>query len=154
MTLLLLPLGLVACGTDDDGGGGGGGVEIADTPLAGTIAGVPWTFVTGDTDAYLSQEDYFTSLYAESFTPCGFSPTSTNHLIARLPMTPGEYPFSLSGNNMTFAIAPSDNLVTFNGKFVIDEVTATTITGGLYGRYNAANEVNGRFTVTICPPTQ
>jgi hypothetical protein len=154
-TLLILSLGLAACGTDDDNGGGGGGVEIVDTPLAGTVGGAPWTFVTGDTDAFLSEgePDYFTSLYASTFTPCGFSPTSENHLIVQLPMAPGEYAFSLSGNNMTFAIAPSDNLVTFNGKIVIDEVTATTVTGGLYGRYNSANEVNGRFTATICPPT-
>jgi hypothetical protein len=152
-SLALVSLTLTACTDDDGGGGGGGGVTIVDTPLAGTVGGAPWTFATGETDAFLSQgePDYFTSLYAESFTPCGFSPTSTNHLIVQLPMVPGEYPFSLSGGNMTFAIAPSDNLISFNGKIVIDEVTATTVTGGLYGRYNSANEVNGRFTATICP---
>jgi hypothetical protein len=152
MTLLLLAV-FTACAGDDDSGGGGGGVEILETPLAGMVGGAPWTFTTGETDAFLSEgePDYFTSLYAESFTPCGFSPTSTNHLIVQLPMVPGEYPFSLSGSNMTFAIAPSDNLVSFNGKIVIDTVTATTVTGGLYGRYDSANEVNGRFTATICP---
>jgi hypothetical protein len=152
-TLAALAVALTACAGDDDGGGGGG-VEILDTPLAGMVAGQPWTFVAGDTDAYLSEgePDYFTSLYAETFTACSFSPASSNHLIVQLPRVPGEYPFSINGGNMTFAIAPSDNLVTFNGKIVIDEVTATTVTGGLYGRYNTANEVNGRFTATICPP--
>ena len=110
--------------------------------------------VSGETDAFLSEgdPDFFTDLYAESRTACGFSSSSTNHLIVRIPMVPGEYPFSLSGHNMTFAIAPSSNLIAFNGKVVVDEVTATTVTGGLYGRYNEANEVNGTFTATICPP--
>jgi hypothetical protein len=153
-TLLLLSVALAACAGDDDSGGGGGDVTILDTPLAGTVAGEPWTFVSGDTNAFLSEgdPDFFTDLYAEAVTACGFSPASTNHLIVRVPMVAGEYPFSISGHNMTFAIAPSDNYVTFTGKVVVDEVTATTVTGGLYGRYNSANEVNGRFSATICPP--
>jgi hypothetical protein len=153
-SLLLLSIALTACGTDDDDGGGGG-VEIVDTPLAGTVGGQSWTFVAGDTDAFLSEgeDDYFTSLYGETISACGFAQTGTNHLILRVPMVPGEYPFSLSGHNMTFAIAPSDNLVTLDGKVVVDAVTATSVTGGIYGRYDSANEVNGRFTATICPPT-
>lgn len=53
--------------------------------------------------------------------------------------------------NMTFVVGDSDNLIATNGRIVVDEVTATTVKGGLVASYDGSNEVNGRFEVTICP---
>lgn len=148
---LLLSLGsLSACATDGDGGGVT--EDIADSQLAGTVGGQTWSFAAGHTSAFLSEgePDFFASLYPMTFTACGFSEPSGNHLIVAIPKTPGEYDMGLQ-RNMTFVVGESDNLVSFNGKIVVDEVTATSVKGGLVGTYDNSNEVNGRFEVTICP---
>jgi hypothetical protein len=36
----------------------------------------------------------------------------------------------------------------------IDSITTDTITGGVHARYDGDNEVDGTFSLTICPPTQ
>ena len=149
ITLLLSFGSLAACTTDE---GGGGSADIADSQLAGTVGGQTWQFAAGHTSALLSEgePDFFASLYPMTFTACGFSEPSGNHLIVSIPKTPGEYEMGLS-RNMTFVVCESDNLVAFNGKIVVDEVTATSVKGGLVGSYDSSNEVSGRFEVTICP---
>ncbi len=128
-----------------------GGEDIVSTPLAGQVDGQPWTFVAGHTSAFLSEgeDDFFATLYASSFTPCGFSEPGGNHLIVSIPKTPGDYDMGF-GRNMTFVVGDSDNLVTLDGRIVVDSVTDTKVTGGLYGSYSGDNEVNGRFEITIC----
>jgi hypothetical protein len=125
--------------------------DIVDTQLAGTVAGQAWTFQAGHTSAFLSEgeDDFFASLYPMAFTACGFSEPSGAHLIVSIPKQPGDYEMG-SNLNMTFVTADSDNLVTFDGRIIVDEVTATHVTGGLFGSYDGDNEVNGRFDVTIC----
>lgn len=144
---LLLSLSLVGCATDD-----GGSMTIAETQLAGTVGGQTWTFAAGHTNAFLSEgePDFFASLYPTTFTACGFSEPSGDHLIVAIPKTPGEYEMGLS-RNMTFVVGESENLIAFDGKIVVDEVTATSVKGGLVGSYDDANEVTGRFDITICP---
>jgi hypothetical protein len=143
--VLALGLGLAACGTDYD---------IPTTTLAGKIDGQPWTFVAGHTDAFLSdgENDFFAELYPASFTACGFATPPGNHLIVAVPKTPGDYDFSTS-LNMTFVVEPADNLVTFDGRIVVDEVTPTLVRGGLHGVYNGDNEVSGQFELTVCVQT-
>ena len=70
--------------------------------------------------------------------------------IVGIPKTPGEYEMSLQ-RNMTFVVGDSQNLIATKGRIVVDEVTATSVKGGLVGTYDGQNEVNGRFEVTICP---
>jgi hypothetical protein len=135
-----------ACGTDD------GTAALNETTMTGKVGGQTWTFAAGHTSAFLSEgePDFFASLYPMAFTACGFSEPSGNHLIIALPKTPGEYEMSLS-RNMTFVVGDSTNLIATNGKIFVDEVTATTVKGGLVAKYDGENEVNGRFEVTICP---
>jgi hypothetical protein len=144
LALVVLALALGACGTDYD---------IADTTLAGTVGGEPWTFVAGHTDAFLSDgdDDFFAELYPAAFTPCSFGAPSGNYLIVSVPKATGDYDFDLS-RNMTFVVEPSDNLVTFEGRIVVDEVTETLVRGGLHGAFNGDNEVSGRFELTVCAP--
>jgi hypothetical protein len=144
MKKLLLCTLLTACAADS------GSADLKDTPLAGTVGGKTWTFVAGDTDAFLSKDepDFFATLYPATFTACGFSQPAGDHLILSIPKTPGEYPMSLS-RNMTFVVG-DDNKIAIDGTIVVDEVTATSIKGGLVGTFDSANTVNGRFEIPIC----
>jgi hypothetical protein len=72
------------------------------------------------------------------------------HLIVAIPKAPGEYEMSLQ-RNMTFVVGDSNNLIATKGRIVVDEVTTTTVQGGLVAEYDGSNQVNGRFEVTICP---
>ena len=140
---LLIP---AACGTSSPD------VTIGSTPLAGKVEGTAWTFKAGATDSFLSDaKGFFTDFYASSFTACTGQPPSGPSLIVNLPKQPGSYPMSLS-QNMTFTDGMSDNKIATEGTIRIDTVTATQITGGLHGIYDGNNEVNGTFTVTVCPP--
>lgn len=143
---LTLSLGLVGCGTDDDGGS----MTIEETPLAGKIGGADWTFVAGHTSAFLSEgeDSFFTSMYPEQFTACGFSEPGGDHIIVGIPKEVGEYPMSLS-RNMTFVVG-EENLIGINGKIRVDEVTADKVKGGLVGSFDGDNQVSGTFEVTIC----
>ena len=142
--LLLCALLLSACAADSSS------ADLKDTPLAGTVGGQTWTFQAGDTDAFLSKDDpdFFATLYPGTFTACGFSQPAGNHLIVSIPKTPGEYPMSLS-RNMTFVVG-NDNKIAIDGTIVVDEVTATSIKGGLVASFDSSNEVNGRFEIPIC----
>jgi len=142
---VVLALALGACGTD---------YTIAETNLAGTVGGQPWTFVAGHTNAFLSdgEDDFFAELYPAAFTPCGFSTPPGNHLIVAVPKAPGDYDFS-TRLNMTFVVGDSDNLVTFDGRIVVDEVTTDLVRGGLHGDFDGDNQVSGRFELTVCLPT-
>lgn len=144
MKKLLLCVVLSACAADS------GSADLKDTPLAGTVGGNAWTFVAGDTDAFLSKDepDFFASLYPATFTSCGFSQPAGDHLILSIPKTPGEYPMSLS-RNMTFVVG-NDNKIAIDGMIVVDEVTATSIKGGIVASFDSSNEVNGRFEIPIC----
>lgn len=138
---VLLVLG--GCGTDYD---------VPATPLAGTVGGQPWTFVAGETNFFLSEgeDDFFAELYGAPYTPCEFSTPQGNHLIVAVPKSPGDHDFSLS-LNMTFVVGASENLITFDGRVVVYEVTPTLVRGGLHGDYDDDNVVKGQFELTICP---
>jgi hypothetical protein len=125
--------------------------SIDSTPLAGTVSGQSWSFVAGNTDSFLSsgQDNYYATLYATAFTPCSGVEPSGPHLIVAIPKTAGDYQMSLS-RNMTFTDG-SDNKIATDGRIVVSTVSATTVSGGLHGTYDASNEVSGQFTVTICP---
>ncbi|HXJ19892.1 MAG TPA: hypothetical protein VMT03_06620 [Polyangia bacterium] len=149
-----LGIGLVAgglFGAGCGGGSGGDGPAISSGVLSGTIGGEAWSIVDGETDAFLSSEssDFFTTLYEETVAPCtgnGFS-VSTNQIIAQIPMAPGDYM-----REVTFVVDPggaNDNLIS-NGHVVVDQVTATTVSGGLYAMFDANDVVNGQFQATIC----
>jgi hypothetical protein len=133
--------------------GSGGGTAISSQVLAGKIGGEAWTFVQGETDAFLSDDStYFVILYASSFSACStFSaPSDESHILISIPKTPGSYDLSLA-KNATFYVPPSDNWVATRGHVQIDELTATTIAGGARITYNDDNTVDGQFQVSICP---
>ncbi|MBT8494256.1 MAG: hypothetical protein KJO07_14470 [Deltaproteobacteria bacterium] len=138
-------------------GGCGEDFAIEDQPLGGVVGGQTWVYVAGDTNAFLSDERFFASLYASDFEECGFGgPVAGNSLILNLPMEPGSYDLSLS-LNMTFVVEDSDgisNLIGTDGLLRIDSVTDTTVSGGIDASYDGDNQINGLFEVAICPDTQ
>jgi hypothetical protein len=134
------------CGTD---------YTIAEQNLSGSIGGVDWTFATGETNAFLSEDgDYFAVLYAESFSTCASSsPMSVDHLIISIPKEIGEWGLSLS-RNMTFVVQEGDgpnNLIGTEGTLRVDSLTTDTLVGGIYAEFDGDNVVDGTFTVAICP---
>jgi hypothetical protein len=125
--------------------------QIDPTPLQGTVGGQPWAFQAGHTSFFLSEgePDFFATLYPATFTACGLSEPTGSHLIVAIPKTVGDYDMGLS-RNMTFVVG-NNNLISFDGRIIVDEVTPTMVKGGLVASYDGSNEVNGRFEVTICP---
>jgi hypothetical protein len=75
-------------------------------------------------------------------------------LILSVPRTPGTHALGFD-LNATFVIEGPrqtlENLVATRGRIVVDEVTATRVTGGAYIEFDAANSVNGQFEIAICP---
>jgi hypothetical protein len=143
--LAIAMMALVGCAADD-------AKEISAEQMTGSVGGQTWAFKAGHTSFFLSdgEPDFFASLYPMTFTACGFSEPGGNHLIVAIPKAPGDYEMSLS-RNMTFVVGGNQNLIATNGRIVVDEVTATTVKGGLVATYDGSNEVNGRFEITICP---
>ena len=140
---------VLACGGDADEEDGL--YAVSDGDLSGVVGGEAWSFASGETDSFLSSEEdgFFTSLYTEDLEVCGFESTELPFVLLSIPYEPGTYPFSGS-INATFAPDWGENLVTFDGTLIVDEVTDTTVTAGLYAIYDADNEVDGWFTVDIC----
>jgi hypothetical protein len=151
-SLLVLALATAGCSSSDDGGGTNGGA-IIDTTLSGKVGGQTWSFQVGATDAFLSDGDdnFFAALYATAYTPCSGPEPSGLHLLVAVPKQPGDYPLNLM-RNVTFVVGDSDNLISLDGHIIVDEVTATTVTGGLRTRRDDGNDVNGQFQLTVCPP--
>ncbi|MGE0403265.1 MAG: hypothetical protein AB7T06_41545 [Kofleriaceae bacterium] len=146
LTTALLSAGATACTIEASSGD-----EIVDSNLSGYVAGQSWNFVAGHTDSFLSEgeDDFFAVLFPTSFTPCGFSEPSGPHIIVSIPKTTGDFEMDF-GRNMTF-VDGSDNKVAFDGRIRVDSVSATSVTGGLVASYDSDNEINGTFTVTVCP---
>jgi hypothetical protein len=134
---------LAGCGED---------LEITDQVLTGEIGGASWTFVEGDTNAFLSDDDFFATLYAEDFDQCNSSPSAVNHLILNIPKETGEWGLSLS-RNMTFVVQTADgvdNLIGTEGTLRVDQVTADEVVGGIHAKFDGSNQVDGTFTIEIC----
>jgi hypothetical protein len=138
-------LALAACGSED---GGGSDVVISNLPVTGVVGGAPWTFLWGATDAYLSEgeDDFFAELSSEAGTCRGSS--FGDGLLLSVPRQLGDYPLSLA-RNVTFVVG-DDNLIATEGHIVVEDVTGTFLRGGIHVRYDDDNEVNGRFTLTVC----
>jgi hypothetical protein len=149
----LLSLALCGCGSDDGDGGGGSG-EIASHELSGKIAGQSWNVAHAETDPFFDDdEELWVDLYGQPATEaCGSNEPDGSKLILSVPRRAGEYPLSLQRNG-TFVIQTTDgtdNLVGTEGSLRVDEVTSTTLRGGVSIEYDADNSVSGVFEVTIC----
>jgi hypothetical protein len=143
---------LAACGGDGDGTPG----TIAAVPLAGTIDGQPWTFVAGQTDAFLSDtgDTFFATLFDKPFAaPCDeLQPQDATHsLILNIPKAVGRYALSLR-LNQTFSYPDGQNDVATSGTLEVTELTATSLSGGVKMATGSRNSVEGQFMITICAP--
>jgi hypothetical protein len=142
--------GLAACGGDGAPG------TIAAVPLAGTIDGQPWTFVAGQTDAFLSEssDTFFATLFDKPFAaPCDeLQPQDATHsLILNIPKAVGRYALSLT-LNQTFSYPEGQNDIATSGTLEVTELTATSLSGGVKMATGSRNSVEGQFMITICAP--
>jgi len=151
MTALALPLGitLLACGD-----GTGGGYDIDDGPLSGMVAGQSFTLAQGHTNWFLSDDEgFFGTFFGTSYEPCSDfdSPSDEAHLLGNIPTELGEHNFGLSQNLTFYDPNDNSNLIATTGVIVVDAITDTEVSGGIYAYYDEDNEVSGQFTVDICP---
>ena len=147
---LTLVLALLASGC-------GGTIDIASTPLAGTIGGEPWSLVSAESSAFLSKDSptFFVTAYAVAVTPCAGAASSAtgNELLLNIPKTAGDYRVNPSLSQTFYLRASNLNLAaTTNGRIRVDQVTATMVSGGAHVAFDGANEVDGVFSVPLCPP--
>jgi len=149
--LLFLP----ACGGGATGPGGGSG-PIADHVLSGQVNGMPWSFVAGETDAFLSTDHFFTNLYDMPFASrcAGRQPADTTRgVILQIPKLVGEYPLSLNLNATFFfddGTGTYKNKVALQGRIDVKVLSSNELQGAARVYYDAANNVEGQFTVDIC----
>lgn len=126
-------------------------MDIASSPLSGKVGGAAWTLAGARTNAFLSEGDNFgVDVYGQGTVTCD-STGQGNSLILNVPKKVGTYRLSLSLNS-TFVVegTETDNLVATQGAIRVDEVTATSLRGGVNMTYDASNSVNGVFEATIC----
>jgi hypothetical protein len=135
-------------------------IVFSSEPLAGVVNGEPWRFVGGATNAFLSDEDgFFTSFHGAApdagANVCDQGAIDGPELLTKLPPTTGEFEFSF-GRSLTFSYVDDNgdiqNDVAISEGVRIDEIdeAAGTISGALKASTNG-HEVDGTFTVTICP---
>ena len=48
-------------------------------------------------------------------------------------------------------VGGSQNFFATSGHLVIDQVTSTTVTGGINASASSDNAIDGQFTLTVCP---
>ena len=146
----VLPLILIGCGGDD---GDDASYTIASHALSGKIAGQSWTLARAETDPFFDDaEKLWVNLYGQSTgVACGAEPDGSK-LLLRVPRRPGEYALGLMLNGTFVIETPSgtDNLVGTEGSLRVDEVTSTTLRGGVAIEFDADNSVSGLFEATIC----
>ena len=149
--VMFAALGCGACSGDGGDEGDGSKTAIVSGPLAGLVGGEVWSFVSGQTDAFLSEgeSNYWGEAYSETSTCSAF--VDSDHLILNVPRQPGDYALGPT-LTATFAITENnDNLIALKGHIVVDEVSASAIRGGAFIEFDAQNSVNGHFELTICP---
>lgn len=142
---------LALSGCSSDGGDGGGSSSIGDGTLAGKVGGASWTFAGAKTDAFLSDDQTFwVDVYAQAVSGCTAAPGG-NKLILNVPKQVGTRQLSLQ-LNATFVVegAETQNLIATRGAIRVDEITDTTLRGGITMTYDADNSVSGTFDAAIC----
>lgn len=139
---------LTACGSD---GADGGKVDIASGPLSGKVGGSSWTLAGARTNASLSDDEQFwVDMYGAGTVTCDGSGQG-NSLIVSVPRKVGSYRLNLDLNG-TFVVGEGtpDNFISTEGAIRVDEVTASSLRGGLSMTYDASNSVSGDFEATVC----
>jgi hypothetical protein len=144
-------VGLGACGGD----GGPGGSSVSTATLSGMINSVPWTFVAGQTDSFLSSnsDTFFANLFDMPFAdPCNeLRPAGvTRSIILNIPKKVGHYSLSLA-LNQTFSYDPDQNDIATSGELDVNTLTATSIQGGVKMAFEGKDSVDGQFEIAICP---
>ena len=149
----VLSLVLVGCGDDGEGDGDGGSTSIASGPLTGKVGGMSWTFASAQTNAFLSDEESFwVDVYSAPVTSCDDFGAG-DALIIAVPKRVGTQRLDLNLNG-TFVVegnSQPENYVATNGAVRVDEVTSTSVRGGLSMTYDENNSVSGEFEAMICP---
>ncbi len=150
LTLFALLVFALACGDDDEES------EFADLDLggdavSGALNGEDWTFVEGETNAFLSEDDsYYVELYPASIEPCGTSGGGTPFVTFQAPHEPGEYEEHIG---LSYDEGTDTDEAHFGspGTVTVDEVTDTAVYGQIDFDYDEDHVLSGHFGAHICP---
>ncbi|MFN3198868.1 MAG: hypothetical protein ACE366_10715 [Bradymonadia bacterium] len=144
---------MVACGNTE------GEINVSQgQPLAGFVGRQPWFWVQGHVQLLDTEDDpaFIAYLFDTEYVPCNNDfPMGVSHILADLPLSTGSY--TLSGQrNLTFVTYDAEgqltgNVMALSGDLIIEEITSEQVTGALYSRASDGHELNGRFSLTVCP---
>ncbi len=159
--------GLSACAggdpsdTSDDSDVGEIDVTITDQPLEGDIKGDAWSFVSGDASLYDdSPEELSFTLTATTEDECNVTYSEAPvRILFSAPNQVGEWALDINSQTITvYTDVDAMNYVASTGNLRIDEITDTTVTGGLHlyiedvfdDSDNNVIELDGTFTANLC----
>lgn len=154
---------LFACGKSEsngsDSGDRNGGYQVKDQVAQGSIGGQTWSFRSGRAkpDPFKSGSLAFDLWDIEVSDPCNDFTFPNRSILFSLPAASGDYPMSLE---RTFTFYSNDNganrnFVATSGQINLliapTGIGVTRIDGEIVGSFDSANNVNGRFSVPLCP---
>jgi len=129
---------------------------ISSGPVSGKIAGQTWTFGTGEAALVRGSsgvQQYLVHLYPGAVEACvSFGMMPGRDLVSMLmPTAVGSYQLGYDLSSTLVAGSIDTRCVAIEGRLVIDDITATTLTGGLFVNCGPGNTIDGQFTAVICP---
>jgi hypothetical protein len=151
IAILQLAVMVSACGGGSDDSSSTS-APVAETPMAGTVAGAPWTVMAAETDSFLSDDtSFYVTLYGEAVAACSGAFPDSPSVTFIVPRQAGDYPLGQMYFATFYTPADNNNLIASSGHIVIDSVTDTMLTGGATIEYDANNKLDGKFTINVCP---
>ncbi len=140
-------------------------VEYATTPVAGKISGVAWAFASGrvvvPSGADAAEKYTFSLISQKNDNPCeDFILSSDDKKLITFSyskLEKGEVQLGVAASGamqtMTFFDNSTDkniNNISTCGKWFIDKIESSSVSGKIYSTSGSDNEVNGTFAVTKC----
>lgn len=149
LSLALVMFLTASCGADD--GDSKDGYEVSQSTLTGTVGGEAFEVRGGFAEDKFGDGEYWVELHNEPLEePCGFNQSTDGpKIILSVTPEPMDEPLSFQ-NNITFSYGDAQNDIATQGRLIIDGAEGDTLSGGLYAVMDA-NEVDGTFSVPICP---
>ncbi len=165
MVLIVAVMGLAACNAKLEADGTKGLPPGPEKPInyrteaaAGLINSQDWVFLSGTAKRnYYDQNRLSLNLYNQLFSdPCsGFNYGSRN-VLASVPAAIGE---TVLGQNpdfqtVTFTYRATDgsssNLIAYEGRLAVTEITKDFISGFIIAQYDSVNYINGSYKLKFC----
>jgi len=128
-------------------------LTIADQGAQGKIGGGAWKVLAGKAED--AGDSFSVTLYGEALADaCADDSAATgDRVLLSLPKTVSTVDVDITKLQVITMVDMPDamNYVSGAGKMAVTAVSATEVSGGLVASFNEDNEVNGKFTIPVCP---